>query len=1108
VRHYVQGIPIKAYSIEGYGEEQSPRATVYIQSKDAGHDPKYDIWFRLGDASRRYAKYHRVFSWISILGKHTIDFLETRPDGARVGLGAFRQEFHKWLTQRFPHSSELGDWLKTFGDTDFRRSINAHIDYIGQEAYNLPNHRALFKHRLWADCMRDDHHSIRAQPIECDKTVATPYTYRCFKNRYFAEFITEVQPSDEVQNVQNRRKRLLGFPSGTPPQTKPPGDALPSHNGETPVISIGDVVAVLPDEAEERLWRKQAKDITPDNEWFAYVQNIKTTKDGDQRLFVIWMYRPEDTTISTTDYPVSKELFLSDHCNCTEPELLAREVGSRCSIDWFSRAMDTRHHFLVRQKYVTAESSFVTLKNSDFQCDCGKPKSTINNYDCGDSVYITSKNDGEDILEPVVIHEIYRERKEVIVRRLLRLRRDCRTVRGNISRQNVADNELVWTDELFRVPCRRVQRKCHVRCFPRTDVMTHAIPFPYNRGGAGDFWVLSAYVAMSGETPYIESLPKPPALLNQGADHGVSPSPIEKLQGLSLFSGCGNLDNGLEESRVVEFKTVVEMCVEAVQTIHANARHPGDLKIWLGSVDDYLKALLVNENNDLVASIGEVAVIAAGSPCPGFSTLQQDWKSAKSLRNASHVTTFCSFLDIYRPKYAFLENVVNMACTRVGYEEERVLSQIIACLVSMGYQVCQFIMSAWNYGSPQRRSRLILSIAAPGLVPLAPPPHTHSRPDNYRSKSIGDLLNGQKFGTQDDGPTPLPFVTAGKATAHLPDIGNGNVQGCIEYPDHRLPRPINYKERTIMTCIPTNPPGQGLAEAIKLRSVPEQLYEGKNEIGTAYKRMKKDGLFPTIVTRPSPHCARGGAVVHWSQNRPYSIEEARVAQGMPTGDVIIGSVAEQMKMVGNAVDRRVSEQLGLSLRHALEQCSPEILHADDIGLNTYTAKAGTRKGSLIHIEVPSFHSHTAHLLSLPVHKKRSRDESEDSTGASNAESIPSKREGRASNRIGSLEVERVASFAEHIKYTRSTNSPLQQTVSSDEPQVFYTSAGHHGSKESAKMTRSAFTVTDRSRSTSVVRKTRHSGLKADSAPNNWSKVPEKEIKKARELARRGSRLYA
>lgn len=41
----------------------------------------------------------------------------------------------------------------------------------------------------------------------------------------------------------------------------------------------------------------------------------------------------------------------------------------------------------------------------------------------------------------------------------------------------------------------------------------------------------------------------------------------------------------------------------------------------------------------------------------GFSVLQSDIASSSSLKNAAHVTSFCSFPNVYRPEFGILENV-------------------------------------------------------------------------------------------------------------------------------------------------------------------------------------------------------------------------------------------------------------------------------------------------------------------------------------------------------------------------------------------------------------------------------------------------------------------
>ena len=63
---------------------------------------------------------------------------------------------------------------------------------------------------------------------------------------------------------------------------------------------------------------------------------------------------------------------------------------------------------------------------------------------------------------------------------------------------------------------------------------------------------------------------------------------------------------------------------------------------------------------------------------------------------------------------------------------------------------------------------MFVSIAAPGLVPLKPPPLTHSRPSRTPNRSLGKLPNGKYFGErQFDVTTPFNFVSAKESTKDL-----------------------------------------------------------------------------------------------------------------------------------------------------------------------------------------------------------------------------------------------------------------------------------------------------------------------------------------------------
>lgn len=188
-------------------------------------------------------------------------------------------------------------------------------------------------------------------------------------------------------------------------------------------------------------------------------------------------------------------------------------------------------------------------------------------------------------------------------------------------------------------------------------------------------------------------------------------------------------------------------------------------------------------------------------------------------------------MDFYRPLYAVLENVVELSSERT----DNLLCQAVASLVSMGYQVNQFIMDAWSYGSPQHRSRLILTIAAPGLHPIMRQWHTHSIPEkNIASRNLGQLPNGLPYGTREYYPNPFRHVPAETVSFGLPDIGNGLVQTCVPYPDHRVVRLPTWKERALLEHIPRDPPGCGYQEAMDRGLVPLHLQSSRKKTGKSF----------------------------------------------------------------------------------------------------------------------------------------------------------------------------------------------------------------------------------------------------------------------------------
>ncbi|KAF2134393.1 S-adenosyl-L-methionine-dependent methyltransferase [Dothidotthia symphoricarpi CBS 119687] len=916
VRHYVEEVSIQHTSVEGYGDDTDPSVTLFVQSSLAYTDKKVDIWYRLKKPASLYRRFHEPSIWVAQLAKHVVDFLESQPVRS-VGLEVFRHYFHLWLTSRFCDDVFKLWHVAVRSATDFRVIVNAHIEFIHLQASNLPNSDGLLAHPLWGDCMVKGATSIKRQKEVVKVTLATPAVYRCFSHMYFGSKLKSMDPCNSVAQAQQLLKEKLKFPED--PITlgsKPRAWGLENVGP----VKVGDVVAINPDDTKTTLWNKE------DQEWLAYVQKIERTDSGLERLLVTWLYLPQHTNICGARYPFEKEIFFSNHCNCdSAASLFSSDIIRKYSVDWLPDKLDTPKDYFIRQTYLADKTAFVTWTRDHLTCTCQQANvDPIDKYHPGDTIYMTrSIRKQSEFLDPVIIHEVDKAARKVTVRKLLRLERDCKDLLGDMQRNEIAPNELVFTDEFEAIPVARLRRRCNVRFVPKGEVLRGNVPFPYNRRGCGDFWFFSTRLTSTINSRYLTCVEKLPDCINPGTDFDAKTS-FEKLNGLSIFSGGGNLDRGLEEGGAVEFKTVVDFSAHAMHTQKANAQNPATMKLYQGSVDDYFCQLLSGQNDKFIAHVGEVQFIAAGSPCPGFSALQQNHLSDGSLRNASHISTFCSFVDIYRPQFGLLENVVRMASTRKGLEDQNVLSQLVSCLVSLGYQVNQFITDAWNVGSAQQRSRIFITIAAPGRTPIIQPCHTHSkRSEDTLSASLGKLPNGQRFGQREHYATPFAHVSALEVTADLPYIGNGNNQTCVEVPDHRICRATNTRDRGILERIPKSPAGSGYAEAHRLGLIPPSLQREKREVGKSYRRIKAAGLIPTITTYVNLQDARNGSIVHWSQDRPLSILEARRAQGYLDFEPIIGSLCEQWRIVGNGVDRKVSFALGLALRKAMANDSDQ-----------------------------------------------------------------------------------------------------------------------------------------------------------------------------------------
>ena len=911
-KRYVENVPFETLSIGGYGEMDRPvvPSDLWIQSFEG---KRSNVWYRLRKPAAEYERYHESFIWMAELAKHVVDYLSSFQE---VSLYHFQNKFCQWLDDIYGPDDFIRQWASRYNSKDFRCVVASQANFLFCQATQVDE--ALKEQPLWSEvhprfltAVPESHeHDTRAtmfadskegnKTVSRRKTTVTPYVYECFKHLPWVKFLycqTPIIDQSKHRMVASESRRDRGSESATS-QTRITSGLKASALNSEGNVKVGDVVALLPD--QKTTWK------STDAEWLGYVQNIIESNKGYQ-LGLIWLYRPSDTQCLKVPYPYANELFLSDHCNCGDSPILSKEVIRRPQVAFFAGPDTEGVDYFVRQSYLECDGAWRTLRDTDFVCTCRKKELEIT-YSNGDTLLVTIK----ESLEPVVFIE--REHNgtagKVKVRRLRRRKRDYGDVRAS-------PNELVLTNQVEVIAEAAISRECHIRFFTEEEREQGQIPTPYDRQGTGDHYFITAE-DLDEDRPGLQRLTTPPKFLINEGWNPQSPAQMP-MKGLDIFCGGGNFARGLEEGGAVEFPWAADWDNAAIHSYKANLKPEKNTQLFRGSVNDYLTQAMQGRGCNIIAQYWQVEMIAAGSPCQGLSIANPNRGNDRALLNVSMVASVVAFIDFYRPKYALMENVKGITA---GPDTENVLALVISALVGMGYQLRTFALDAWSFGSSQRRSRVFISVAAPGMTPLPEPPHTHSHPENVVSASLGKLANGLRASSRYTSQTPFEHLTAEEATKDLPPT-DGRIT-CIPFPDHRMSKPLSTLNRVQLSCIPRFPGGCTFIIAAKMGYMPQaqmDAFDWSNEMrnkdnSRGWQRVRRGRLMPTILTAARPDDGVAGICLHWDQERLLTIMEARRGQGFPDDEVIVGVPREQWKIIGNSVARPVALALGLSLRKA------------------------------------------------------------------------------------------------------------------------------------------------------------------------------------------------
>jgi DNA (cytosine-5)-methyltransferase 1 len=342
---------------------------------------------------------------------------------------------------------------------------------------------------------------------------------------------------------------------------------------------------------------------------------------------------------------------------------------------------------------------------------------------------------------------------------------------------------------------------------------------------------------------------------------------------IDLFSGAGGMSLGFSPAFGHTFESVWanDSNAAAAKTYRARFGHCNS--------DDIVDVL---KDNSIV--IPKADVIIGGPPCQGFSLLN------KNKRADPRKQLWRPFFEVVRRSGAevfVMENVPQLKGSPEHEEIEREAHR-------QGFETATEILSACDYGVPQRRHRVfIIGCTFADPTEVFPPKRTHYNTNNGFAPTLF-RLNG------DFVDEPLPWKTVRDAIADLPEPDGTELRYEIPPPMDlhfgRSPTPLSVKRYRAI-------PKEGMNRFDLQKRNPEltpECWIRKTSGGTdLFGRLWWDR--PAFTIRTEFFKPEKGRYLHPVKHRPITHREAARLQTFPDEFKFFGSKIEVAKQIGNAV---------------------------------------------------------------------------------------------------------------------------------------------------------------------------------------------------------------
>lgn len=393
---------------------------------------------------------------------------------------------------------------------------------------------------------------------------------------------------------------------------------------------------------------------------------------------------------------------------------------------------------------------------------------------------------------------------------------------------------------------------------------------------------------------------------------------------IDLFAGCGGLSLGLHNAGWNGL-FAIEKSPDAFKTLEFNlitkVRH-FDWPDWLPQEANDINEVIRKYSKNLQELKGQVALIAGGPPCQGFSMAGR--RDENDSRNKL-INSYIKFVSLVMPDLIFFENVKGFTLEfKKNKEKGKKYSDIVIHkLNKTGYFVFGQLVNFGEYGIPQKRTRFILVGIRKDIQGA----------NVEKVKSFFEKLETNKFSfLRKKGLTLCPTIKDAISdlikqpeTVATPDR-KGFQSGLYKKATSKYQE---YQRKGLETNIPNSHSFAKHSQIVieRLRYILSLSVSGKNLRDEVKKELgiTKQVLIPLCAEEQAPTItSHPDDLIHYLEPRILTVREYARIQGFPdtfefkgkytTGGKLRKVEVPRYTQIGNAIPPLFGEQSGLILK--------------------------------------------------------------------------------------------------------------------------------------------------------------------------------------------------